>query len=84
MGGGGGPGLRVFVFRVDHVVVAPAIAGRGAGLTVAIPSLIFHRYFRVRVDELVITMEQEALKMVEALHGPAVRESADRAAGAAR
>ena len=39
-----------------------------AGLTVAIPTLMFHRYFRGHVDELVVTMEQEALKMVEALH----------------
>ena len=37
------------------------------------PSLVFHRYFRARVDEHVITMEQEALKMVEALHGPVVQ-----------
>ena len=36
----------------------------------AIPTLLFHRYFRGHVDELVVTMEQEALKMVEAMHGP--------------
>jgi biopolymer transport protein ExbB len=40
-----------------------------AGLVVAIPTLVFYRYFRGRVDELVITMEQEALKIVEMLHG---------------
>ena len=33
-------------------------------------ALMFHRYFRGHVDELVVTMEQEALKMVEAMHGP--------------
>jgi biopolymer transport protein ExbB len=53
--------------------ISEALITTAAGLTVAIPSLMFHRYFRVRVDELVITMEQEALKMVEALHGPAAR-----------
>jgi biopolymer transport protein ExbB len=30
---------------------------------------MFHRYFTGRVDELVITMEEEALKVVEVMHG---------------
>ena len=48
--------------------ISEALITTAAGLTVAIPSLLFHRYFRGRVDELAVTMEQEALKMVEALH----------------
>src|SRR3569832_1024800 len=40
-----------------------------AGLIVAIPSLMFYRHFQRRIDELVASMEQEALKMVEILHG---------------
>ncbi len=48
--------------------ISEALITTAAGLTVAIPSLMFHRFFRGRVDELVVTMEQEALKMVEALH----------------
>ena len=40
-----------------------------AGLSVAIPTLMFFRYFRGKVDDLVFTMEQEALKMVEVMHG---------------
>jgi biopolymer transport protein ExbB len=48
--------------------ISEALITTAAGLTVAIPSLMFYRYFRGRVDELVVTMEQEALKMVEALH----------------
>ena len=48
--------------------ISEALITTAAGLTVAIPSLMFHRYFRARVDELVVTMEQEALKMIEALH----------------
>ena len=39
-----------------------------AGLTVAIPALIGYRFFRNRVDTLVIDMEKEAIKLVEALH----------------
>jgi biopolymer transport protein ExbB len=30
---------------------------------------MFHRYFRGRIDGLIVTMEQEALKMVEVMHG---------------
>lgn len=51
--------------------ISQALVTTAAGLTVAIPALFFHRYFRARVDELVVTMEQEALKMVEALEGAA-------------
>jgi biopolymer transport protein ExbB len=51
--------------------ISKALITTAAGLTVAIPSLMFYRYFRGRVDELVVTMEQEALKMVEALHASA-------------
>ena len=35
---------------------------------VAIPSLFFYRFFQRKVDELVIYMEQEALKLVEVLN----------------
>jgi len=36
---------------------------------VAIPSLMFYRYLRGRVDELTVEMEQEALKLIEILRG---------------
>ena len=49
--------------------ISQALITTAAGLTVAIPSLFFYRYFRSRVDELVVTMERETLKMVEALDG---------------
>ena len=35
----------------------------------AIPSLIFYRYFRGKVDELVLKMEEESLKIVDVMHG---------------
>lgn len=38
-----------------------------AGLTVAIPSLLFYRYFQARVDELVVRIEQETLQLVDLL-----------------
>ncbi len=49
--------------------IATALITTAAGIIVAIPSLIFSRYFRRKVDELVVSMEQEAIKMVEVLHG---------------
>ena len=54
--------------------ISVALFTTAAGLSVAIPSLMFHRYFRGRVDELIITMEQEALKMVEIMHGMREKE----------
>jgi len=49
--------------------ISEALITTAAGLTVAIPSLFFYRFFMRRIDELVIYMEQEALKLVEVLSG---------------
>lgn len=49
--------------------IMQALITTAAGLTVAIPTLMFYRYFRGKVDELVLTMEQESLKLVEVIHG---------------
>jgi biopolymer transport protein ExbB len=49
--------------------IAEALITTAAGLTVAIPALYFYRYFRGRIDNIVVTMEQESLKLVEVLHG---------------
>ena len=54
--------------------LAKALIATVAGLAVAVPSLVFYRYFRGKVDELVVAMEQEALKMVEMLHGEREQE----------
>ena len=48
--------------------ISEALITTAAGLTIAIPSLFFHRFFQRKVDELVIGMEQEALKLVEVLN----------------
>ena len=57
--------------------ISEALITTAAGLSVAIPSLFFFRFFQRRVDELVITMEQEALKFVEVLNGD--RTNAEKA-----
>ena len=49
--------------------IAVALINTAAGLAVAIPSLLFYRYFRGRVNDLLIDMEQEAVQLVEMLHG---------------
>lgn len=49
--------------------ISEALITTVGGLSVAIPSLIFYRYFRGRVDELVLRMEEQALKLVEIIHG---------------
>jgi biopolymer transport protein ExbB len=54
--------------------ISQALLTTAAGLSVAIPALMFYRYFRGRVDLLVCIMEQEALKMVEVLHGDRERD----------
>jgi biopolymer transport protein ExbB len=74
--------IKVFTVITSLGVGDPSILSEGisealittaAGLSVAIPSLMFHRFFRGKIDGLIITMEQEALKMVEVMHG--IRES---------
>ncbi|MGH8120964.1 MAG: MotA/TolQ/ExbB proton channel family protein [Gammaproteobacteria bacterium] len=49
--------------------IAEALIDTVTGLAIAIPSMFFYRYFHSRVDALVITMEQESLKMVEIIKG---------------
>lgn len=49
--------------------ISEALLTTAAGLGVAIPALIFHRFFSRRIDELVVTMEQQSTKLVDALYG---------------
>lgn len=48
--------------------ISVALITTAAGLSVAIPALVFHRYFHGRIEELVVKMEEEAIKMVDVLH----------------
>ena len=49
--------------------ISEALITTAAGLTVAIPSLIFYRHLKRKLESLVVAMEQEAMKLVEFLHG---------------
>jgi biopolymer transport protein ExbB len=59
--------------------ISKALITTAAGLSVAIPSLMFHRYFNSKVNKLAIGMEEQALKLVEVMKGE--REGAEDGAG---
>ena len=49
--------------------ISVALYNTAFGLIVAIPSMIFYRHFRAKVDSLILEMEQQAIKLVELAHG---------------
>jgi biopolymer transport protein ExbB len=49
--------------------ISVALYNTAFGLIVAIPSMIFYRFFRGKVEALLVEMEQQALALVELLHG---------------
>ncbi len=68
--------IKVFSAIVEHGVgdanvlaggISEALITTAAGLTVAIPSYFFYRYFRGQVAEYVITMEQQAIALIEVI-----------------
>jgi biopolymer transport protein ExbB len=68
--------IKVFAAITEHGVGSPTMLAGGisealittaAGLVVAIPSLIGYRYLRGRIDGLVVAMEKETIKLLEAL-----------------
>ena len=70
--------IKVFSAIMIHGVGDPGILAGGiseallttaAGLSVAIPSLIFHRYFERLIDDYVLKMEEEALKLIDVMSG---------------
>ena len=78
--------IKVFTVITSQGIGDPSVLSEGiseallttaAGLSVAIPSLMSYRYFRGKVDDLVVTMEQEALKMVEVMHGIREKDNPD-------
>lgn len=49
--------------------ISVALYNTAFGLIVAIPSMIFYRFFRGRVDDFLVEMEQQAVRLVEIVHG---------------
>jgi biopolymer transport protein ExbB len=54
--------------------ISTALLTTAAGLSVAIPTLLFHRFLESKVDRIALDMEEQALRLVEVLKG----ERADR------
>ena len=52
--------------------ISKALITTAAGITIAIPSIFFVRYFRRKVEGLVVEMEGEAIKLVEVMQGSRV------------
>ncbi|HLP82440.1 MAG TPA: MotA/TolQ/ExbB proton channel family protein [Nitrosomonas sp.] len=49
--------------------ISVALYNAAFGILVAIPSMIFYRHFRAKVDGFVLEMELQALKLMEIVHG---------------
>jgi biopolymer transport protein ExbB len=47
--------------------ISVALYNTAGGIVVAVPSMIFYRYFRAKVDGLIVEMEQQAIRLVETL-----------------
>ncbi|ALG69552.2 MotA/TolQ/ExbB proton channel family protein [Beggiatoa leptomitoformis] len=70
--------ISMFAAVGEHGLGNPAVLSNGlsealittaAGLFVAIPTFVFYRYFRGKVDQFLVDMEQETLKMIDIIHG---------------
>lgn len=57
--------------------ISEALITTAAGLTVAIPTLLFYRFFQRRIDTLVVDLERESIKLVDALHSSRTVEYKD-------
>ena len=49
--------------------ISVALYNTGFGLLIAIPSMIFWRHFRALVNGFLVDMQQQAVRLVEVLHG---------------
>ncbi len=45
--------------------ISVALYNTATGIIVAVPAMIFYRYFRSRVEDLIFDMEQQAIKLIE-------------------
>ena len=49
--------------------ISIALYNTAGGIVVAVPAMIAYRFFRSKIDNLVVEMEQQAIKLVEIIHG---------------
>ena len=48
--------------------ISSALITTAAGLTVAIPAYIFHRYFTRKIEVLILNLEQETSKLITSIY----------------
>ena len=56
--------------------ISEALLTTAAGLIVAIPALVMHRYYTGLIDTIVVDLEREAIKLVDAIHNGAGQDYA--------
>jgi len=49
--------------------ISIALYNTAFGILIAVPAMIFYRYFRAKVDVMLVDMEVQAIKLVEIIHG---------------
>ncbi|MEO5565751.1 MAG: MotA/TolQ/ExbB proton channel family protein [Luteimonas sp.] len=68
--------IQMFLGILDHGVgdvnqlaggIGKALVCTATGMIVAIPALMFHRYFRGRISEYIVDMEHEAIQLLDVL-----------------
>ncbi len=82
--------IQMFLGILDHGIgdvnqlaggIGKALVCTATGMIIAVPALIFHRYFKGRVNGYVIEMEQEATLLLDALEGRGAATATRPAAG---
>ncbi len=83
--------IKVFSAIITHGVgdanvlaggISEALITTAAGLTVAIPSFFFYRYFKGRVEQYVVSMEVQAVNLIDAIERGNVAQLRGRVPGA--
>lgn len=71
--------IQMFLGILDHGIgdvnqlaggIGKALVCTAAGMIVAIPALMFHRYFRGRIAGYIVDMEHEAIQLLDTLDVP--------------
>jgi biopolymer transport protein ExbB len=58
--------------------ISQALITTAAGISIAVPALIFHRYFRAKINDYAIEMEKETMKLIDTIN----RKGSNSVAGA--
>ncbi|HFC91719.1 MAG TPA: MotA/TolQ/ExbB proton channel family protein [Leucothrix mucor] len=62
--------------------ISQALITTAAGISVAVPALIFHRYFRSKINDYAIEMEKETMKLIDTINRKGSNPPASSAAPA--